>query len=55
MDNRLFFVGNSSLKFDKTITRKKMFEELPLIYREHGSATRNAMEEFIKKNRVDLK
>ncbi|GGK21914.1 LysR family transcriptional regulator [Yeosuana aromativorans] len=51
MENRLFFVGSSSLRFDKPPTKKKLFEELPLIYREHGSATRNAMENFIENNR----
>ena len=54
MENRLLFVGSSALKLDKTITEKKMFEELPLIYREHGSATRNAMEQFIEKNNFSV-
>lgn len=51
MENKLFFIGNSSLKFDKAPTKKKLIEELPLIYREHGSATRNAMENFIESSR----
>lgn len=54
MKNRLFFVSSSGLKIDKTITEKKIFEELPLIYREQGSATRNAMEQFIKKNNFSV-
>jgi DNA-binding transcriptional LysR family regulator len=54
MENRLFFVGSSALKFDKTTTGKKLFEELPIIYREHGSATRNAMEQFIEKNKFSV-
>lgn len=54
MKNRLFFVSSSGLKIDKTVTEKKIFEELPLIYREQGSATRNAMEQFIKKNNFSV-
>jgi DNA-binding transcriptional LysR family regulator len=54
MENSLFFVGSSALKFDKTTSGKKLFEELPLIYREHGSATRNAMEQFIEKNKFSV-
>jgi DNA-binding transcriptional LysR family regulator len=34
---------------------KKIFEEFPLIYREQGSATRNAMETFISKNKFLVK
>ncbi len=29
-----------------------MFEQYPLIYREEGSATRKAMENFIKENNL---
>ena len=54
MENRLLFVGSSALKLNKTITEKKMFEELPLIYRELGSATRNAMEKFIEKSNFSV-
>lgn len=54
MENRLLFVGSSALNFDKTTTEKKIFEELPLIYREHGSATRNAMEQFIEKSNFSV-
>ena len=50
MENRLFFVGSSKLQFEKKYTTKALFERFPLIYREHGSATRNAMEAFINKS-----
>ncbi|WP_338356032.1 LysR family transcriptional regulator [Yeosuana marina] len=50
MENRLFFVASTMLKFSQVPSKKKLFEELPLIYREEGSATRNAMETFISKN-----
>ena len=37
------------------ITKKKLFEVLPLIYREQGSATRNAMETFISRNKFSVR
>ncbi|WP_179005234.1 LysR family transcriptional regulator [Winogradskyella forsetii] len=51
MENKLFFIASTKLKLDKSLSRKKLFEEVPLIYREPGSATRNAMESFIAKNK----
>ena len=49
MQNQLFFVGGKQLKLNKTPAKKELFNRLPLIYREEGSATRNAMEQFISK------
>lgn len=54
MENNLFFVASSQLEFKKGLSRKKLFEEFPLIYREQGSATRNAMETFILKNKFSV-
>ena len=50
MPNKLFFVASSALELKRSLTKKKLFEEFPLIYREQGSATRNAMEKFIETN-----
>ena len=55
MSNRLFYVGSSDLKFKGTPNKKKLFEDLPLIYREQGSATRNAMETFIETNKLSVR
>lgn len=55
MSNRLFYVGSSDLKFKGTPNKKKLFEDLPLIYREQGSATRNAMEIFIETNKLSVR
>ncbi len=55
MPNKLFFVASSKLKFGKIPSRKKLLSELPLIYREDGSATRNAMESFISRNRFPVR
>lgn len=54
MQNKLFFVASSELKLNKSLTKKNLFEKFPLIYREHGSATRNAMETFISKNKFSV-
>ena len=54
MENKLFFVASAKLEFGKRPGMKKLFGELPLIYRENGSATRNAMEEFISRNRFPV-
>lgn len=54
MQNKLFFVASTALKIKKGITDKKLFESYPLIYREQGSATRNAMENFIIKNKFSV-
>jgi DNA-binding transcriptional LysR family regulator len=51
MPNKLFFVASSELELKKSLTMKKLFEEFPLIYREQGSATKNAMETFISNNK----
>nr|WP_297785368.1 LysR family transcriptional regulator [uncultured Allomuricauda sp.] len=50
MPNKLFYVSNYHRKFSKSTTKRKLFEQIPLIYREPGSATRNAMEGFIERN-----
>ena len=54
MENKLYFVANSSLDLTNQSTAKKLFEETPLIYREEGSATRTAMETFILKQKFSV-
>ncbi|WP_455169017.1 LysR family transcriptional regulator [Aegicerativicinus sediminis] len=54
MPNKLFYVSSNKLFKSKKVTKKQLFEEVPLIYREEGSATRNAMETFIKKNNFNI-
>jgi len=50
MKNKLFLIGNTKKEIPKNFSKKKIFQELPMIYREEGSATRNAMENYMKKN-----
>ena len=51
MQNKLYFVASSKLKVAKNSSKKNIFEKNALIYREQGSATRNAMENFISQNK----
>jgi LysR family transcriptional regulator, low CO2-responsive transcriptional regulator len=55
MQNKLFVVGNYDEKFDNKEHNKKIFEIIPLIYREQGSGTRHVMENFIRKNNLPVK
>jgi DNA-binding transcriptional LysR family regulator len=55
MPNLLFMVGNTELVNEKKLVNKPILEKLPLIYREEGSATRIAMENFIEKNKIKVR
>ena len=55
MENQLFLVGSPSLldfKVDFPIAR---LEDYPLIFRENGSATRMAMENFLSQNKLEVR
>jgi DNA-binding transcriptional LysR family regulator len=45
--NKLFLVGSPILNKGIKKSGKKIFSEFPLLFREQGSATRNAMERYI--------
>jgi DNA-binding transcriptional LysR family regulator len=51
LDNNLYLVGNRETR-RKTGDLKHLFEELPLIFREAGSGTRQIMEQFISRHHV---
>ncbi|MEW7278023.1 LysR family transcriptional regulator [Aquimarina sp. 2201CG1-2-11] len=54
MKNKLFLVGSKeNIDVSKNIS-KKSFEKLPLIFRENGSATRLAMENYITKSKIKV-
>ena len=55
MQNKLFLVGNTKKEIPKNFTKERIFQELPMIYREEGSATRNVMENYMKKNDYSTK
>lgn len=50
MPNRLFLVGNTEKALSTKVNKLSLLENIPLIFREPGSATRYAMENFIRKN-----
>jgi DNA-binding transcriptional LysR family regulator len=52
MDNKLYLVGGKQYKTTGKYLSNKEFEQLPLIYREQGSATRYKMEYFIASNKI---
>lgn len=54
MANKLFLVGNKQHDFAKRTNAVSLLEKIPLILREPGSATRVAMEKFIKNNALHL-
>ncbi|MFI8604628.1 LysR family transcriptional regulator [Cellulophaga baltica] len=54
MQNKLFYVASKELNLPEKLSKKRLFEEVPLIYREQGSATRSAMETFIGKNKLSV-
>jgi DNA-binding transcriptional LysR family regulator len=53
--NKLFLVGSYDLPIDELGKVTEIFNSFPLIYREEGSATRNAMESFVQKNGYSIR
>ncbi|MFN8182184.1 MAG: LysR family transcriptional regulator [Bacteroidia bacterium] len=54
LKNKLFLVGNAASKLKEGIKANELFEQLPLIFREKGSGTRQTMEGFIEKRRLTV-
>jgi DNA-binding transcriptional LysR family regulator len=54
LENKLFLVGNKELVNSEKKLPKSIFNELPIIFREDGSATRNVMEIFFKQNNIKI-
>lgn len=55
MVNELYLVGNKTIKSEKTSNPKSILEKLPLIFREEGSGTRQAMERFILQHKLTVR
>ena len=53
MQNKLFLVGGHKNSLTKKEYDKKIFESIPLIYREKGSGTRYVMEKYLLKNKIN--
>jgi DNA-binding transcriptional LysR family regulator len=55
MQNKLFFVGNNEVESsNKKKDLATIFNERPLIFRENGSGTRQAMERYIEKHSLKI-
>lgn len=55
LENELYIIGNKNIKRkNKAITKKEMVE-MPLIFREEGSGTRFVMENYFKKNNIEIR
>lgn len=52
LQNKLYLVGNSLPLLSKKPKIKEIFEELPIIFREKGSGTRQTMEAFFNRNEI---
>jgi DNA-binding transcriptional LysR family regulator len=54
LQNKLYLVGHQTSTIKKGIKSKDLFKELPLIFREKGSGTRQTMEGFIERNNLTV-
>ncbi|MCS6975236.1 MAG: LysR substrate-binding domain-containing protein, partial [Cyclobacteriaceae bacterium] len=54
LQNKLFLVGNMEREFKHGPYGKSLLSQLPLIFREKGSGTRQVMESFLKKQNVPV-
>ncbi|MDP5062633.1 MAG: LysR substrate-binding domain-containing protein, partial [Maribacter sp.] len=55
MQNKLYLIAGKNGLANKKLSKKKIFEESALLYRETGSATRAAMENFIIENKFEVR
>ncbi|GIZ08524.1 LysR family transcriptional regulator [Flavobacterium sp. UMI-01] len=54
LQNKLYLVGNTETSYNGEKNIKKIFENLPLIFREEGSGTRQTMEKFIARHDISV-
>ena len=54
LQDKLYLVGKRETNQKDNITAKKMFENLPIIFREPGSGTRQVMERFLQSNNITV-
>ncbi|MCH7412106.1 LysR family transcriptional regulator [Belliella sp. R4-6] len=54
LDNDLFLVGNKHSEVDFENNSEEIFKNLPLIFREKGSGTRQIMERFIEGSKITI-
>ena len=54
LQNKLYLVGSTEANFKKGTDVRDIFKDLPLLFREKGSGTRQAMESFIERNNISV-
>ncbi len=54
IENKLYLIGNTRRKFGKEMEAHEIFRDLPLIFREKGSGTRQTMEKYIESNSISI-
>lgn len=54
LQNKLYLIGNKPSELKKPMKAKGKFKELPFIFREEGSGTRQTMENFITQNKISV-
>lgn len=54
LDNILYLVGNKPHNVKRPMKANGEFKDLPFIFREEGSGTRQTMESFISKNKISV-
>ena len=54
LQNKLFLVGNTHQNAPKSLDFVDIFKDLPLIFREKGSGTRQIMENYIEQNKLPV-
>lgn len=55
LKNKLYLVGNSQIQIKRNMKIQDVFQDLPIIFREKGSGTRQTMESFFEKNNIPVK
>lgn len=54
LQNKLYLVGSAKTNLKTQLETKDIFKDLPLIFREKGSGTRQTMENFIELNKLSV-
>jgi DNA-binding transcriptional LysR family regulator len=54
LQNKLYLVGGKNHQPSKTINTEEIFKDLPLIFREKGSGTRQTMQKYIDFNQIPV-
>lgn len=55
LQNKLYLVGRAEKSLKKLSAAKEAFKDLPLIFREQGSGTRQTMQRFIEQKNIDVR